>query len=82
MIEFEVGKHYYFNAADSSMMFGECVERDTLGMRDFVVFRFPEEGLFYKCFVDYPNDEFEDRETVFFNWHDKLYASDSRWWSK
>lgn len=39
-------------------------------------------GLFYKCFVDYPNDQFENRETVFLNWHDKLYASDSRWWSK
>lgn len=21
-------------------------------------------------------------KTVFLNWHDKLYASDSRWWSK
>lgn len=81
MIKFEVGKSYYFNG-HMSTMFGDCIDRDTLGMTDFVVFRFPEEGLFYKCFVDYPNDEFENRETVFFNWHDKLYASDSRWWAK
>lgn len=81
MIKFEVGKRYYFNG-HMDTMFGECVERETFGMIDFVVFRFPEEGFFYKCFVDYPNDEFEDRECVFCNWNDKLYASDSRWWAK
>ena len=81
MIKFEVGKSYYFNS-HMGTMFGDCINRDTFGETDFVVFRFPEEGLFYKCFVDYPNDEFENRETVFFNWHGKLYASDSRWWAK
>ena len=81
MIKFEVGKHYYFNGHMATML-GECIERDTFGKTDFVVFRFPEEGLFYKCFVDYPNDQFENRETVFLNWHGKLYASDSRRWSK
>lgn len=56
----------YYFTGYMSTMLGECIERDT----------------FYKCFVDYPNDQFENRETVFLNWHDKLYASDSRWWSK
>lgn len=81
MIKFEVGKRYYFTGYMTTML-GECIERDTFGKTDFVVFRFPEEGFFYKCFVDYPNDQFENRETVFLNWHDKLYSSDSRWWSK
>lgn len=45
----------------------EVGKRETFGMIDF---------------VDYPNDEFEDRECVFCNWNDKLYASDSRWWAK
>ena len=66
MIKFKVGKRYYFNGH----------------MTHFVIFRFPEEGFFYKCFVDYPKDQFENRETVFLNWHDKLCASDSRWWAK
>lgn len=66
MIKFEVGKRYYFNGYMDTMH-GECVERETFGMIDF---------------VDYPKDQFENRETVFLNWHDKLYASDSRWWAK
>lgn len=78
MIKFEVGKRYCFTGHMTTML-GECIERDTFGKTDFVVFRFPEEGLFYKCFVDCPNDQFENRETVFLNWHDELYASDSRW---
>lgn len=35
MIKFEVGKRYCFNG-HMSTMFGECIERDTLGMTDFV----------------------------------------------
>lgn len=81
MIKFKVGKHYYFNGHMTTML-GECIERDTLGSTDFVVFKFPEEGLFYKCFVDYPKDQFENREEVSLNWHDKLYESDSRRWAK
>ncbi len=46
MIKFEVGKSYYFNT-HMDTMFGKCIDRDTLGMTDFVVFWFPEEGLFY-----------------------------------
>lgn len=30
MIKFEAGKPYCFKAADSSRMFGECVERNEL----------------------------------------------------
>lgn len=81
MIKFDVGKHYYFNG-HMTTMFGECIERDTFGITDYDVFRFPEEGLFYKCFDEYPKDQFENREEVFLNWHDKLCVSDSRWWAK
>lgn len=59
MIKFEVGKRYYFTGYMSTML-GECIERDTFGKTDFVVFRFPEEGLFYvgfKVVVEMTKDE-------------------------
>lgn len=87
MIKFEVGKRYYFKAADLTRMCGECIERDDLNGKEVVVFRFPEKGLFVKCFVNYELDDYtlgdsDDTEILYCTKNGKPYTSNSRWWAK
>lgn len=76
MIEFEVGKRYYFKADDLTRMCGECIGRDDLDGMELVVFSFPEKELFVKCFV---NCELGDSETLYCTKKGKSYTSNARW---
>lgn len=82
MIKFEVGKRYYFKADDLTRMCGECIRRDDLNYIEFVVFIFPEKGLFVKCFVDYELGDSDDTETLYCTKKDKSYTSNARWVAK
>lgn len=87
MIKFEVGKRYYFKADDLTRMCGECIGRDDLNGIEFVVFSFPEKGLFVKCFVNYELGDYtlgdsDDTETLYFTKKDKSYTSNARWVAK
>lgn len=84
MIKFEVGKRYYFKADDLTRMCGECIVRDDLDGIEFVVFRFPEKGLFVKCFINYELGDYtlgdsDDTETLYCTKKDKSYTSNARW---
>lgn len=87
MIKFEVGKHYYFKGADLTCMDGECIDRNDLNGIGYVVFSFPEKGLFAKCFVsyelgDYTLGDSDDTETLYCTMKGKSYTSNSRWVTK
>lgn len=82
MIKFEEDKLYYFKAVDSTRMIGECIERSECAMEETLVFRFSEEGLFCRCLIEYPLNNFEEVETTYCRLGDKLYMSDSRWVSE
>lgn len=87
MTKFEVGEHYYFKGADLTRMVGECINRDDLNGIEYVVFRFPEKGLFCKCFVsyelgDYTLGDSDDTETLHCMMNGKSFMSNSRWVTK